>query len=111
MVVDPWGTVLGAAGTEEETLTVDFDMARVAGVRSELPVLRDRVLGIGASERPPNPLTGRGRGTVDGPASTGRGRSGRGPIRPLRRRVTHRAEAGITGMAVRRVHTFLPSFL
>ncbi|MEU1710728.1 nitrilase-related carbon-nitrogen hydrolase [Streptomyces sp. NPDC005706] len=52
VAVDPWGTVLGAAGTEEETLTVDFDMTRVAGIRSELPVLRDRVLGIEAPERP-----------------------------------------------------------
>ncbi|MFJ3231080.1 nitrilase-related carbon-nitrogen hydrolase [Streptomyces sp. NPDC086787] len=47
-VADPWGTVLGEAGTAEETLTVDCDMAEVARIRHELPVLRDRVLAIGA---------------------------------------------------------------
>ncbi|MFF8476290.1 nitrilase-related carbon-nitrogen hydrolase [Streptomyces sp. NPDC015414] len=50
--VDPWGTVLGAAGATEETVTVDLDMARVAGIRSELPVLRDRVLGVEAPDGP-----------------------------------------------------------
>ncbi|MBJ6641715.1 hypothetical protein H4K36_34960 [Streptomyces sp. DHE7-1] len=52
VAVDPWGTVLGAAGATEETVTVDLDMARVAGIRSELPVPRDRVLGVEAPERP-----------------------------------------------------------
>ncbi|MEU9013426.1 nitrilase-related carbon-nitrogen hydrolase [Streptomyces sp. NPDC048479] len=48
MVIDPWGTVLGEARTAEETVTVDVDMAEVARIRSELPVLRDRVLAIEA---------------------------------------------------------------
>ncbi|GGN96269.1 hypothetical protein GCM10011579_097550 [Streptomyces albiflavescens] len=47
-VIDPWGTVLGEARTAEETVTVDFDMTQVARIRSELPVLRDRVLAIEA---------------------------------------------------------------
>lgn len=51
VVVDPWGTVLGEARTGEETVTVDLDMARVARIRSELPVLRDRVLGVEAPGR------------------------------------------------------------
>ncbi|ANP51357.1 putative amidohydrolase [Streptomyces griseochromogenes] len=46
VAVDPWGTVLGEAGTTEETVTVDCDMTQVARIRSELPVLRDRVLSI-----------------------------------------------------------------
>ncbi|MFJ3981105.1 nitrilase-related carbon-nitrogen hydrolase [Streptomyces fungicidicus] len=46
--VDPWGTVLGEAGTAEEVVTVDFDMGEVARIRSDLPVLRDRVLALGA---------------------------------------------------------------
>ncbi|MFD9006865.1 carbon-nitrogen family hydrolase [Streptomyces sp. NPDC059582] len=48
MVIDPWGTVLGEAGTAQETVTVDCDLAEVARIRSELPVLRDRVLAIEA---------------------------------------------------------------
>jgi predicted amidohydrolase len=48
MVIDPWGTVLGEARTAQETVTVDFDMAQVARIRSVLPVLRDRVLTIEA---------------------------------------------------------------
>ncbi|MFD0001865.1 carbon-nitrogen family hydrolase [Streptomyces sp. NPDC127178] len=48
MAIDPWGTVLGEAGTAQETLTVDCDMTQVARIRSELPVLRDRVLAIAA---------------------------------------------------------------
>jgi predicted amidohydrolase len=48
MIIDPWGTVLGAARTAEETVTADLDMAEVARIRTELPVLRDRVLAIEA---------------------------------------------------------------
>ncbi|KAB1988889.1 nitrilase-related carbon-nitrogen hydrolase [Streptomyces triticiradicis] len=51
VAVDPWGTALGEAGTAEETLTVECDMAQVARMRSELPVLRDRVLAIEAPRR------------------------------------------------------------
>lgn len=45
MVVDPWGTVLAEAGPDEEVLTVDLDLSRVASTRADFPVLRDRVLG------------------------------------------------------------------
>lgn len=48
VVVDPWGTVLGEARMAEETVTVEVDMAEVARIRTELPVLRDRVLAIEA---------------------------------------------------------------
>ncbi|MFF3500780.1 nitrilase-related carbon-nitrogen hydrolase [Streptomyces sp. NPDC003247] len=48
VIVDPWGTVLGEARTAEETVTVEVDMKEVARIRSELPVLRDRVLSIKA---------------------------------------------------------------
>lgn len=51
VVVDPWGTVLGEAGTTEEILTVDLDMTEVTRIRTELPVLRDRVLAIEAPRR------------------------------------------------------------
>ena len=46
VVVDPWGQVIAEAGTEEEVLTVDIDLALVAKVRSEFPVLGDRRLGL-----------------------------------------------------------------
>ncbi|WP_037601377.1 carbon-nitrogen family hydrolase [Streptacidiphilus rugosus] len=42
VVVDPWGEVLGEAGTGEQVLTVEFDPAVVARTREEFPVLRDR---------------------------------------------------------------------
>ncbi|MEZ0064057.1 putative amidohydrolase [Streptacidiphilus sp. MAP12-20] len=42
VVVDPWGDVLGEAGTGEEVLTVEFAPAVVARTREEFPVLRDR---------------------------------------------------------------------
>ncbi|MFE3455562.1 nitrilase-related carbon-nitrogen hydrolase [Nonomuraea sp. NPDC059194] len=48
LVVDPWGTVLAEAGTDEEILTAEIDMNVVAAIRAELPVLRDRVLAIPA---------------------------------------------------------------
>ncbi|MFC9502275.1 nitrilase-related carbon-nitrogen hydrolase [Streptomyces sp. NPDC057002] len=49
VAVDPWGTVLGEAGTAAETVTVEADMSEVARIRSELPVLRDRVLAVGSA--------------------------------------------------------------
>ena len=51
MVIDPWGTVLGAADTAEARVTVDLDMAEVTRIRTELPVLRDRVLAVAAPEQ------------------------------------------------------------
>lgn len=51
VVVDPWGEVLAEAGDGEEILTVDLDPAHVAKVRSDFPVLRDRVLGLPAPAR------------------------------------------------------------
>jgi predicted amidohydrolase len=46
VVIDPWGQVIAEAGTEEEVLMVDIDLAMVAKVRDEFPVLRDRRLGL-----------------------------------------------------------------
>ncbi|HEY0869015.1 MAG TPA: carbon-nitrogen family hydrolase, partial [Acidothermaceae bacterium] len=46
VVIDPWGRVIAEAGTEEEVLTVDIDLALVAKVRAEFPVLGDRRLGL-----------------------------------------------------------------
>ncbi|MEV6681853.1 nitrilase-related carbon-nitrogen hydrolase [Streptomyces erythrochromogenes] len=51
MIVDPWGTVLAEAGEDEEVLTADVDPCEVDRIRAELPVLRDRVLGIAAPVR------------------------------------------------------------
>ena len=48
VVIDPWGQVLAEAGTEEEVLTVEIDLALVAKTRAEFPVLRDRRLGLPA---------------------------------------------------------------
>ncbi|EMF01862.1 carbon-nitrogen family hydrolase [Streptomyces mobaraensis NBRC 13819 = DSM 40847] len=45
LVVDPWGEVLAEAGPDEQILTADLDMARVARTREEFPALRNRVLG------------------------------------------------------------------
>ncbi|MVO88982.1 carbon-nitrogen family hydrolase [Streptomyces sp. p1417] len=45
VVVDPWGEVLAeAAGAEEEVLTVDLDLRRVAETREQFPALKDRRL-------------------------------------------------------------------
>lgn len=46
IVVDPWGEVLAEAGADEETLTVEFDPAKVAATREQFPALKDRVLGL-----------------------------------------------------------------
>ena len=43
-VIDPWGTVLAEAGTEEEVLSVHLDVAEVAKARRDFPVLADRRL-------------------------------------------------------------------
>jgi predicted amidohydrolase len=44
IVVDPWGTVLAEAGTDEEVLAVDLDLELVARTRSSFPILADRRL-------------------------------------------------------------------
>jgi predicted amidohydrolase len=51
IVVDPWGEVLGEAGSDEEVLTVEFDPARVATTREQFPALKDRLLGLEAPRR------------------------------------------------------------
>jgi predicted amidohydrolase len=43
-VVDPWGTVLAEAGTQEEVLSVELDTGQVARARRDFPVLADRRL-------------------------------------------------------------------
>jgi predicted amidohydrolase len=45
VVVDPWGTVLAEGGDDEEVLVADLDLAQVAKVRADFPVLADRRLG------------------------------------------------------------------
>jgi predicted amidohydrolase len=44
IVVDPWGSVLAEAGTDEEVLVVDLDPDLVARTRSSFPILADRRL-------------------------------------------------------------------
>lgn len=48
VVVDPWGRIIAEAGTGEEVLTIDIDLAMVSKIRAEFPVLRDRRLGLPA---------------------------------------------------------------
>jgi len=43
MVVDPWGTVVAAAGDQETILMADIDLATVENARQTFPVLADRV--------------------------------------------------------------------
>jgi predicted amidohydrolase len=42
-VIDPWGRVVGEAGTAEEILIVDIDTDAVRRTRTEFPVLADRL--------------------------------------------------------------------
>ena len=44
LVVDPWGEVVAEAGTDEEVLVADLDLALVPSTRSSFPVLADRRL-------------------------------------------------------------------
>ncbi|MGO0577374.1 carbon-nitrogen family hydrolase [Ornithinimicrobium panacihumi] len=44
VVIDPWGTVLAEAGTEQEVLSVQIDPGAVAEARERFPVLADRRL-------------------------------------------------------------------
>ncbi|MFI1952577.1 carbon-nitrogen family hydrolase [Streptomyces xinghaiensis] len=45
-IIDPWGEVIAEAGEDEQILTADLDLSRVAKTRADFPVLRDRVLGL-----------------------------------------------------------------
>jgi predicted amidohydrolase len=44
IVIDPWGTVLAEAGTDEEVLVVDLNREIVGTIRSSFPILADRRL-------------------------------------------------------------------
>lgn len=44
VIVDPWGTIVAEAGTDEEVLRAEIDPALVADTRRVLPVLRDQRL-------------------------------------------------------------------
>ena len=44
-VLDPWGVVLSEAGDDEQVITADLDLAQVAKVRADFPVLADRRVG------------------------------------------------------------------
>ncbi len=46
VIVDPWGAVLAEAGDDEEVLVADLDLAHVATVRADFPVLADRRVGV-----------------------------------------------------------------
>lgn len=47
IVVDPWGEILAEAGTNEEVLVAEVEVGRVNEVRSEFPVLDDRLRSAG----------------------------------------------------------------
>jgi deaminated glutathione amidase len=42
MVVDPWGTVIAQAADEVTIIHAELDLARVASIRSQIPVLANR---------------------------------------------------------------------
>ncbi len=42
MIVDPWGTVIGQAGSDETILYADLDLDMIGRVRQQLPLLRHR---------------------------------------------------------------------
>jgi predicted amidohydrolase len=44
VLVDPWGVARAEAGEDEQVLTADLDLAEVAKVRADFPVLADRRL-------------------------------------------------------------------
>lgn len=46
MIIDPWGTPIASAGDLETIVKAEVDLERLAQIRAEFPVLRDRVLGI-----------------------------------------------------------------
>ena len=42
MVIDPWGKVLGVLPEGEGVVLAEFDPARIASVRTQLPALEHR---------------------------------------------------------------------
>lgn len=44
MIVDPWGIIVASAGYDEEILKVTINIERVHEIRSQFPVLKDRVI-------------------------------------------------------------------
>lgn len=46
MVVNPWGTIISQAGTDEEILGAELDLSEVDRVREELPLLKHRRLDV-----------------------------------------------------------------
>jgi len=42
MVVDPWGRIISAGGTEEEIIYAEIDLEQLQKVRGELPLLQHR---------------------------------------------------------------------
>lgn len=45
MVVDPWGTVVAAAGDRPDVVVAELDRAAAHSARADFPALRDRALG------------------------------------------------------------------
>lgn len=43
MIVDPWGEVLATTGEGEDTLVCDLDLERLAAIREQMPVLKNRM--------------------------------------------------------------------
>lgn len=42
MATDPWGNIIGSAGTEEQMLIVELDLEKMCTVREQLPLLKHR---------------------------------------------------------------------
>lgn len=42
MIVDPWGSILAMAGSEETMMTVEIDINKIDTVRQQLPLLKHR---------------------------------------------------------------------
>lgn len=42
MVIDPWGSILAEGGEGEEILRAELDLSKVAEIRRQIPVFRDR---------------------------------------------------------------------
>lgn len=42
MIVDPWGQIIGVAGSEERMMTVEIDIQKMYTMRQQLPLLKHR---------------------------------------------------------------------